>query len=1171
MMKKILAILILLLNYAILFGSGIDLKLKSQSTDLKIKENSYYTFKFSNSIAEIKTQVLITKKGSFANLEVNGYIRDYSQIGKPQLPVLNKLIEIPQDATVEINIISYDEEIINLADFGITDKLNPIQPSISKGIDGSKVKFYIDNDAYSKDEYTNKKIVDVIKLGTMRGVILGRLKISPVQYNPVKNIIKVYNNIVVEVKFKNANVAKTISTQKRFYSPYFESTYSSIINYKKGENKDLILSYPVKYVIVADTMFYQALQPFVRWKIRKGFNVVQAYTSNPSVGNTTTSISSYLNNLYNSASLSNPAPSFVLFVGDITQVPPFTCTQGHASDFYYCEYTGDTLPDVYYGRFSANNLTELQPQIDKTLEYEQYLMPNPSYLDSVVMIAGVDNGSDPVNGGNSIPYANGQINYGVNTYFNSGYGIYSNTYVYPQTNDPNVALAIKSKLSTGPGFANYTAHGGVNGWVNPSFNTSDIANMSNAHKYALWIGNCCLTNSFDKPNCFGVELLRAANKGAIGYIGASNNSFWDEDYYFAVGNKVLTANPVYDPSHLGLFDRTFHSHGESYSEWYASQGQSIFAGNLAVVESGSTSAYYYWEIYHLMGDPSLMPYYSVPIPLTATYANPIVTGTTTLQVNTLPGAYVAISHNNVLLDARLANNSGNVTLTFTPFANPDTADIVVTAQNCSPFVGTVRIISNNIANIVLSSYSINDSLGNNNLLADFNENIKLNITLMNNGLVAGNNVTVKLRTTDSYIQITDSTESFGNIAGTSSATQNNAFSLQVSNFIPDQHLVTCNVEIKDALDSIWYASLTINLNAPILIIPTVLIDDSTGNNNKRLDNSENVKICITVNNNGNSSTPLSLGVLSSTSQYITIANDSLNNGTILPNGSTIYKFDVNVDSSAPLISSADFNFIISANPYFKNKSFILPINAMVEDWESGAFTNFPWTNVSPVPWTIDTAPNVYEGSYSSKSGAITNNQTTELSFNVTLTSPDSISFYKKVSCEKGYSSTGSYLWYDFLEFSINNVTKGKWDGIINWSRESYYLPAGTYILKWAYSKDDSDFEGSDCVWIDMIVIQPSITSVSNISSDNSKLLIYPNPFSDETNIQYTLTKKSNVSLVVLDNLGREVELIVNNNQQAEGTYNYKFLNHNLSQGIYHCKLIIDNKSLNSKMVILNNK
>ena len=45
---------------------------------------------------------------------------------------------------------------------------------------------------------------------------------------------------------------------------------------------------------------------------------------------------------------------------------------------------------LFGGRYGGLIGFELQPQIDKTLEYEKHEFPDPSFLGEVVLIAGVD-------------------------------------------------------------------------------------------------------------------------------------------------------------------------------------------------------------------------------------------------------------------------------------------------------------------------------------------------------------------------------------------------------------------------------------------------------------------------------------------------------------------------------------------------------------------------------------------------------------------------------------------------------------------------------------------------------------------------------------------------------------------------------------------------------------
>ena len=164
---------------------------------------------------------------------------------------------------------------------------------------------------------------------------------------------------------------------------------------------------------------------------------------------------------------------------------------------------------------------------------------------------------------------------------------------------------------------NYTAHGWESGWADPEFDVTDANNMTNNGKYPTMIGNCCLTNAFDTGTCFGEALLRKSNGGAIGYIGGSDVTYWNEDYWWGVGSGSITSNPSYNNTGPGTYDGIFHDNGEDY--WAVVNSAIIFLGNMAVVEANGMDDYY-WEIYHLMGDPSLSTYLGMPYENDVSYA-----------------------------------------------------------------------------------------------------------------------------------------------------------------------------------------------------------------------------------------------------------------------------------------------------------------------------------------------------------------------------------------------------------------------------------------------------------------------------------------------------------------------------------------------------------------------
>ena len=74
--------------------------------------------------------------------------------------------------------------------------------------------------------------------------------------------------------------------------------------------------------------------------------------------------------------------------------------------------------------------------------------------------------------------------------------INSNTYLYPASGSSE--SQILNAANQGVGFINYTAHGWESGWADPEFNVTDANNMTNANQYPTMVGNCCLTNAFER-------------------------------------------------------------------------------------------------------------------------------------------------------------------------------------------------------------------------------------------------------------------------------------------------------------------------------------------------------------------------------------------------------------------------------------------------------------------------------------------------------------------------------------------------------------------------------------------------------------------------------------------------------------------------------------------------
>ncbi len=1146
-----------MLMVAITVDAG-TVKLNSGTNDISIKENTASGFKVSLSFSEFNTLDVKTEKGIFTRLIVPAFARQ-GLYGYPEIPVKSELIEIPVDAEIQVNILSYEMKEYSLMELGINYPLMPHQPPVPKT--GEIPAFAYVKDAYKIDSFSPADLAIVEQLGTMRGVNIGRLDIMPVQYNPLTGKVRVYENLEIEVVFENADLKKTQLNRQVYGNHYFEGIYSSLLNHMRPEacGRENFTQYPIKYVIVSDRMFEAQLQPLIEWKKFKGFTVIEAYTDDPNVGSTTSQIKAYLQDLYENATPEDPAPSFVLFVGDIAQVPVFYGqAANHETDLYYCEYTGDYFPEIFYGRFSAQNTSQLQPQIDKTLMVEQYTMPVTSYQDTVVMIAGMDGTFGPIHG-------NGQINYGTENYFNASNGLYSHTYLYPGSGSNSAQ--IRQNISDGVSYANYTAHGSPDGWADPSFTVGHIPALQNSGKYGLLVGNCCSTSEYEVSECFGEAIVRAANKGAVGYIGASNSTFWDEDYYFGVGVGAIAGDPPpYEETTLGAYDRMFHTHGELFGEWYTTMDQMVFAGNLAVTEGSAGSALYYWEAYCLMGDPSLMIYFSVPSEMTVTYDPLIPMGSETCTINAVPYAYVAMSMNGESIGVALADSLGVAVVTLVNVPGPGNADVVVTAQNYQPYTGTVLIANPEGPYVMLNQYIINDMNGNFNGMAEYGEDILLDVELKNWGSGEAVNINAELSSEDEYVTITDNTQAYGSIAANDSVMQTGAFQFAVADYVPDMHIVQFNMNIQEDVRESWGATFSVTLFAPVMTIGSLWVNDMTGGNgNYRLDPGETIDLVLDCYNDGHCDALSCLSVLQSSSPYVTINNASCSFDTICWEGMQQAVFSVTLADEIPQGTLIDFQTDLTSGVYADSKLFNSPVGIVIEDFESGDFESFAWIMGGTQPWQIN-GENVFEGVYSAMSGMIIDEQNTTLSLDVNVVMDDSISFFRKVSCEDDPYGEN----YDWFGFYIDDDELARWDGEYDWSRVAFAVPAGQHTFKFVYNKDYSVAAGADAAWIDNIVfpvMAPGVGIENPKAGIAPDLTIRPNPARDHTEIYFSLNSASEATITLYDITGNKIKQVESNKLLPAGMNQVALDLHELTPGMYFCVVSAEEMQITKKLII----
>jgi len=97
------------------------------------------------------------------------------------------------------------------------------------------------------------------------------------------------------------------------------------------------------------------------------------------------------------------------------------------------------------------------------------------------------------------------------------------------------------------------------------------------------------------------------------------------------------------------------------------------------------------------------------------------------------------------------------------------------------------------------------------------------------------------------------------------------------------------------------------------------------------------------------------------------------------------------------------------------------------------------------------------------------------------------------------------------------------------------------------------------------VISLRSSDIKEAMEDEFSLYNFPNPFSNQTNISYTLPKESVVRLSVTNMLGQTVAVLEDNITKTKGTHILKFEANELPSGMYFYTLEVGNRRLVKKM------
>ncbi|MBT4576387.1 MAG: T9SS type A sorting domain-containing protein [Candidatus Cloacimonetes bacterium] len=1049
--------------------------------------------------------------------------------GMPNLPGNGRYVAIPQGSSAELQILKYRVESYQNIDMSSA-------PRIPWDNEDGPLEYNRNDAVYSTDDFYPKEFVQLSKPTQIRGVDVVMVGITPFQYNPVTKELLVYRDIQVEVNFNGGNGQIGVeSLRSRWWDPILKDAilnheFLPIIDYSQRENT----RNGYEYLIICpdDPTFLTWADSIKVFRQQQGISTVVMTTTEVG-GNTPTAIETFINGIMDPNTGWDPAPAAVLILGDYgttgsTVVAPIWDAYC-ASDNIYADVNGNSMPDIVFARMTAQNETHLQTMITKFLNYERNPPTNPDFYANPITALGWqterwfqicsetvggfwtnEQGKTPVRvnavyGGNPSvdPWSTATNTATVLNYFGpNGFGYIPGSPSALGGWTGGNATMVNNAINSGAFMLQHRDHGYEQGWGEPSYSSTNIDGLMNTDLVFVLSINC-LTGKYNMAGeCFSEKFHRytynGENSGALGLTIASevSYSFVNDTFVWGLYDNLW---PEFMPDYGTTPDSrdVLPAFGMAAGKYFLQQSSWPYNTNNKEVT---------YNLFHHFGDAFTTVYSEVPQDLTVLHDPVLLGGLDSFTVLADDESFIALTLDNEIIGIGVGTGAP-VSISIDPQTPGDVILVTVTKQNYFRYAVEVPVIPPTGPYVVFDDVTIDDTLGNGNGLIDFGEIVSLTIDVENIGTVNAEDVIVTLSSTDNNIIIVDDVANYGTINAGAVASVANGFEISVFDLVPDQHNVIVELSATDGTDT-WTSYFSLNLNAPVLEIGEMFINDSSGNDNGILDPGENAIITIPLGNTGHAESLNALATLSCPANGITITNETIDLGSIGISSSEDAIYDVSADASIPFGTPIILNFSVIAGEYEVVEDFPTQVGIHREDFESGGFLQYPWellgyeitwsnddivlgNQIADVEWSIDTSE-FYSGDASAKSYPITHNQASFMSLELDVTQEGELSFWYKVACE--YSPSQSYF-YDGLIFMIDGQIIDRFqpeaDGSSPWTLASYQIDAGVHTFDWVYAKDGSDgatFIADDCAWVDFITF-PSIVPVAIGTIEGSVTLV----------------------------------------------------------------------------------
>jgi hypothetical protein len=653
-----------------------------------------------------------------------------------------------------------------------------------------------------------------------------------------------------------------------------------------------------RYLIITHDNFYNTILPLAEWKHKRGMEVEIARTS--VIGSSTSLIKSYIQTAYDTWPV---PPEFILLVGDSEYIPT-----SNMDNYYGTLEGGDILVDVHVGRLPAENVTQCELLVAKTLGYKKTpYMHDLDWFRSGCLIVRQD-------------YDSSDAIYFADTWF--AWGLMDregfaqiDTFFTRNGSDKN---DVHAAITDGRVFLNFRGQGVSNWWA--PFDC-DPNQTNPGYKLPVLMAATCAGGNFTGDGYPCEKWLKAgtvaAPKGSVISVGTSVVASHVAHYRSAVNQGFYNA----------IFNLKMYTAGEATT-----------SGKLNLYNLYPSQTYEY-NGWNCQGDPELDIWTKIPIYADITHPPSVPNGPSTLDVHVEDGgeaiqdALVCAYAPGEIYEAGYTDVNGDVSFSVNP-ATSDTIWVTVTGHNLHPYQGYAVVTATGPYLAYAGHIADDSNTGNNDGVITPGETIELTVSLENTGPEVALGVTGALRSGDSYVVLGDSTSSYGTIASGSTVPNAVPFTFTPTTDCPNGHELDLTLRATDAGRAYWNMSVPgVTVSAADLALNSSVIDDPApgGDGDASLEAGETAWLVVTLENAG----PVDLegvsGVLSTSDAFVAVTDADGDFGDIAGSGGTGSSsgnsFRVSVSPTVPPGHEVSFTLAVTgdADTYTHTQSVALAV------------------------------------------------------------------------------------------------------------------------------------------------------------------------------------------------------------------------------------------------------